>query len=167
MEVVVKTLTDRFRRWYEYERDCNAKTLAMLDSVPQERRNTAEFQKAVDRMAHLVSARQRWLNRLGHWEKPLDLFPQGTKLSDLPAQVAATEEAWVQYLRGLDDTDLAREFEYSASDGKRYRWNLEGVLTQTFGHAWYHRGQIAQLVALLGGKAVDTDYVFFSKPVRL
>jgi uncharacterized damage-inducible protein DinB len=97
----------------------------------------------------------------------LDLFPQGTNLCDLPAQVAATEEAWVQYLRGLDDSDLAREFEYQATDAKRYRWNVEGVLTQTFGHAWYHRGQIAQLVALLGGKAVDTDYVFFSKPARL
>jgi uncharacterized damage-inducible protein DinB len=163
----VKTLADRFRRWYEYERECNAKTLAMLESVPAERRNTPEFQKAVDRMAHLVSARQRWLSRLGHWEKPLDLFPQGTNLSDLPAQVAATEEAWVQYLRGLDDSDLSREFEYQATDAKRYRWNVEGVLTQTFGHAWYHRGQIAQLVALLGGKAVDTDYVFFSKPARL
>jgi len=163
----MKTLADRFRRWYEYERDCNAKTLAMLESVPAERRNTPEFQKAVDRMAHLVSARQRWLSRLGHWAQPLDLFPQGTKLSDLPAQVAATEEAWVQYLCGLDESDLDREFEYQSTEGKRYRWNVEGVLTQTFGHAWYHRGQIAQLVALLGGKAVDTDYVFFSKPTRL
>ena len=163
----MKTLADRFRRWYEYERDCNAKTLAMLESVPAERRNTPEFQKAVDRMAHLVAARQRWLSRVGHWGEPLELFPKDTKLSDLPAQVAATEAAWVQYLRGLDDSDLAREFEYQATDAKRYRWNVEGVLTQTFGHAWYHRGQIAQLVALLGGKAVDTDYVFFSKPTRL
>jgi uncharacterized damage-inducible protein DinB len=37
------------------------------------------------------------------------------------------------------------------------------VLTQTFGHAWYHRGQIAQLVALLGGKPVDTDYISWCK----
>jgi uncharacterized damage-inducible protein DinB len=37
------------------------------------------------------------------------------------------------------------------------------VLTQLFGHAWYHRGQIAQLVAELGGKAVDTDYIFWCK----
>src|SRR5205085_10886522 len=61
-ETVMKTLADRFRRWYEYERDCNAKTLAMLASVPAERRTTPEFRKAVDRMAHLVAARQRWLH---------------------------------------------------------------------------------------------------------
>jgi len=165
-EVAVKTLVDRFRRWYEYERDCNAKTLAMLASVPDERRHAPEYQKAVDRMAHMVAARQRWLNRLGHWAELPEVFPQGTKLSDLPPRIAATEEAWVRYLCGLDDSELAREFEYSTSDGKRYRWNVEGVLTQTFGHAWYHRGQIAQLVAALGGKAVDTDYVFWSRPAR-
>jgi uncharacterized damage-inducible protein DinB len=167
MEVAVKTLADRFRHWYEYERDCNAKSLAMLASVPDQRRNTPEFQKAVDRMAHLVAARLRWLNRLGHWPERPEIFPQGMNLSDLPAKVAAMEEAWVQYLRGLDDSDLAQELEWQAADGKRYRWNVEGLLTQTFGHAWYHRGQIAQLVTVLGGQAVDTDFIFWSKPARV
>jgi hypothetical protein len=32
----MKTLADRFRRWYEYERDCTSKTLEMLASVPAE-----------------------------------------------------------------------------------------------------------------------------------
>ncbi len=163
----MKTLADRFRHWYEYERDCNAKSLAMLASVPEARRNAPEFQKAVDRMAHLVAARLRWLNRLGHWPELPEIFPQGTKLGDLPAKVAAMEEAWVKYLRGLDEAELAREFEWQLGDGKRYRWNVEGILTQTFGHAWYHRGQIAQLVAALGGQAVDTDYIFWSKPLRI
>jgi uncharacterized damage-inducible protein DinB len=167
MEVAVKTLVDRFRQWYEYERDCNAKSLEMLASVPAERRNTPEFQKAVDRMAHLVAARQRWLNRLGHWPDLPATFPQGTKLDDLPARVAATEDAWVKYLRGLADSDLDQEIQWQFADGKRYRWNVEGVLTQTFGHAWYHRGQIAQLVAALGGQAVDTDYIFWSKPAQV
>jgi uncharacterized damage-inducible protein DinB len=163
----MKTFADRFRRWYEYERDCNAKTLAMLASVPAERRATPEFQKAVDRMAHLVAARQRWLHRLGHWPETPAAFPQGTPLDELPGRVAATEAAWVAYLRDLDDAELAREFEWQIDNGQRYRWNLEGLLTQVFGHAWYHRGQIAQLVAALGGQAVDTDYIFWSKPIRL
>jgi uncharacterized damage-inducible protein DinB len=162
----VNTLADRFRRWYEYERDCNAKTLAMLASVPEERRDAPEFHKAVGRMAHLVAARQRWLHRLGQWPHLPSGFPQ-VPLEELPAQVTATEQAWEKYLRGLDDPDLAKEFEWQTDDGKRYRWNLEGLLTQVFGHAWYHRGQIAQLVALLGGKAVDTDYIFWCKPQRL
>ncbi|HEY1187415.1 MAG TPA: DinB family protein [Gemmata sp.] len=157
------SLADRFRKWYEYERDCNAKSLAMLASVPAERRGAAEFQKAVDRMAHLVAARRRWLHRLGHWAEPPVPFPAGTALTDLPGLVADTEAAWVAYLDRLDAAELAREFEWLAPDGRRYRWEVEGALTQTFGHAWYHRGQIAQLVAGLGGTAVDTDYIFWCK----
>ena len=157
----MKTLADRFRRWYDYERDCNAKSLAMLASVPADKRNTQEFQKAVGRMAHLLAARQRWLHR-----QPLAAFPNAS-LDELPKLVADTEAAWTAYLSNLTDADLAREFEYTVDDGRRFRWNIEGLLTQVFGHAWYHRGQIAQLVALLGGKAVDTDYIFFDKPKQL
>ena len=163
----MKSLADRFRRWYEYERDCNAKSLEMLASVPAERRSAPEFQKAVDRMGHLVAARRRWLHRLGHWPELPAVFPQGTTLADLPKLVADTEAAWVAYLARLDDRELARTLEWQMPDGRRYRWDVEGILTQTFGHAWYHRGQIAQLVAMLGGKAVDTDYIFWCKLAAL
>jgi uncharacterized damage-inducible protein DinB len=163
----VKTLADRFRHWYDYERDCNAKSLAMLASVPAERRSAPEFPKAVGRMAHLVAARRRWLHRLGRCPEAPDLFPQGVALDDLPGLVAATEAAWVEYLRDLDELELAREFEWQLPNGQRYRWTVEGMLTQVFGHAWYHRGQIAQLVAALGGQAVDTDYILWSKPARV
>jgi uncharacterized damage-inducible protein DinB len=163
----LKTLADRFRRWYEYECDCNAKSLTMLASVPADRRTTPEFQKALGRMAHLVAARRRWLNRLGHWPEAPELFPQGTTLDELPSLVAATEAAWLRYLRRLDEAELAREFEWQLADGRHYRWNVEGALTQVSGHAWYHRGQIAQLVAALGGQAVDTDYILWSKPERI
>ncbi len=159
----MNSLADRFRIWYDYERDCNAKSLAMLESVPAERRVAAEFRKAVDRMAHLVAARRRWLWRMGHLPEAPGLFPQATAFADLAGMVADTEAAWVAYLSRLDEAELARELEWQVADGRRFRWNVEGMLTQMFGHAWYHRGQIAQLVAGLGGKAVDTDYIFWCK----
>jgi uncharacterized damage-inducible protein DinB len=159
----MKSLADRFRKWYDYERDCNAKSLAMLASVPVEHQATAEFQKAVGRMAHLVAARLRWLHRLGHWPEAPIPFPKETDIAALPALVADVEAAWVAYLARLDESELAREFEWEVADGRRYRLDVEGVLTQVFGHAWYHRGQIAQLVAGLGGKAVDTDYILWCK----
>ncbi|QVL31089.1 DinB family protein [Telmatocola sphagniphila] len=160
------SMPDRFRKWYDYERDCNAKTLVMLNSVPEDKRPTPQFHRAVGRMAHLVAARQRWLHRLGHWAVPPEVFPS-TSLEDLPQLINATEEAWVNYLQKLDDRELEREFEWKFPTGAQMRWNVEGVLTQTFGHAWYHRGQIAQTVAELGGQATDTDYIFWSKPTRV
>ncbi|MBL8822030.1 MAG: DinB family protein [Planctomycetia bacterium] len=159
----MKTLADRFRQWYAHERDCNAKVLGMLQSVPAEKQSLPSFQRAVDKMAHLVAARQRWLFRLGVWTEQPAIFPKDTKVSDLPEKVSKTEEAWVEFLNTLDDAALNREIEWQIPDGKRYRWNIEGILTQTNGHAWYHRGQIAMLVADLGGAFVDTDYIFFCK----
>lgn len=160
----MKTMIERFRKWYEHERDCNAKCMAMLESVPAEKRQSDSFQRAVDKMSHLVAARQRWLTRLGYWQELPAIFPKGTSLADLPAMVAKTETAWIDFLSRLDEKDLEREVEWVAVfDNKKYRWNLEGILTQVNGHAWYHRGQIAMLVADLGGKAVDTDYIFFAK----
>src|SRR6516225_4280846 len=128
----MKSLADRFRRWYDYERDCNARSLEMLGSVPVERRAAPEFQKAVDRMAHLVAARRRWLHRLGHWPEAPDLFPQGTALTDLPALVADTETALIAYLNRLDEEELTRVLAWQVADGRWYLWNVEGVLTQVF-----------------------------------
>lgn len=159
----MNTLADRFRTWYDHERDCNAKTLEMLASVPMEQRGKPEYQKALDRMGHLTATRQRWLNRLTRGPESPGFFPKNCELTSLTNTIAETEAAWVAYLKTLDDNDLAREFEWQAMDGKRYRWTVEGVLTQVNGHAWYHRGQIAQLVAALGGKAMDTDYIFWCK----
>lgn len=156
------TFADRLRRWYDYERDCNARCLEMLESVPTERRGDPQFQKAVDRLAHLVAARRRWLHRLGRLDHAPPIFPKGVAVADLPAQVADVEAAWVAYLAELDDASVDRVVLWQGPDGASYRWELGEILTQLFGHAWYHRGQIAQLVAVLGGTAIDTDYVFWS-----
>ena len=120
----MNSLADRFRRWYEYERDCNAKSLEMLASVPVERRTAPEFQKAVDRMAHLVAARRRWLHRLGHWPAAPGLSPQGTALTDLSALVADTESAWVAYLGRLDDAGSI----WWIGHGQRLLCNDHGLL---------------------------------------
>jgi uncharacterized damage-inducible protein DinB len=156
------TFADRLRRWYDYERDCNAKCLAMLDSVPAARRDNAAFQKTVDRLAHCIAARQRWLQRLGRAGELPPLFPQNADLAALPTQLAATEAAWVDYLATLDEAELARTVEWNGHDGALCRWEVSEILTQMFGHAWYHRGQIAATVAELGGTTLDTDYIFWS-----
>jgi uncharacterized damage-inducible protein DinB len=79
--------------------------------------------------------------------------------------VEAIEQRWTAYLVRLTDADLAADFVYTGGDGRRYRWRLLDLLTQIFGHAWYHRGQIAMLVKDLGGEAVDTDFIFWNRPI--
>ncbi len=157
----MKTFPDRFRLWFEHECDCNAKTLEMLESVPEANRSTPEFRKALDRMGHIVAARRRWLFRLAGSPDVDSIFPHVAGIESLVSDAAEMERLWVEYLDELDDTELQRELEWVAINGNRYRWNVEGALTQMYGHAFYHRGQIAQTVANLGGKAIDTDFIYW------
>lgn len=161
------TWPDQFRHWYEYEKDCNAKVLGMLRSVPEPRRGEAAFARAVEKAAHLIAARHNWLSRLGVIaEAPVGFAPPWG-FADLPGKWAETEARWTAYLATLDEAGLERQFEWTGVDGKRRRWRLLDLLTQVFGHAWYHRGQIAMLVKDLGGTPVDTDFIFWEKPTVL
>ena len=159
-------LIDRYRTWFEYETDSHAKTLASLENIPRDQRSTPEFARAVDLLAHIVAARRMWLFRFGVVEQNAELFPRETKIADLPNQLKEMESRWADYLRGLNDSDLERVFEYQSYEGPRFRNSVEEIFTQLFGHSWYHRGQIAQLVRSLGGQPAVTDFVFWSrKPV--
>ena len=161
------SFAERFRNWYEYERDCNAKCLRMLQSVPADARASSQFTRAVGKMAHLVAARQMWLCRLVVVaDRPESWFPLMT-LEQVCAAAEAIEQRWAAYLARLTDPDLSADFAYVGSDGRRYRWRLLDLLTQVFGHAWYHRGQIAMLVHDLGGEAIDTDYIFWNRPTLM
>lgn len=158
------SFVERLRHWYEYEKDCNQKALQMLQSVPPPNRSSPQWERAIGRMAHLVAARHMWLYRLGVVDdRPKRIFPEMT-LEELPAAIEKIERQWTNYLAGLSESDLLMEFTYVASDEKRYQWRLLDLLTQVFGHAWYHRGQIAMLVKDLGGTTVDTDYIFWDRP---
>ena len=157
-------LADRFRRWFDYEQDAHAKTLASLDAVPAELRAKPEYGKAVSLLAHLVAARRMWLFRLGKSEyQPKEFFPQGVTLEQLERNLDEMHRLWAGYLGRLTDAEILEPFEYTSSDAGRMRNTLEEVLTQLFGHSHYHRGQIAQLVRMIGGQPATTDFIYWSR----
>jgi uncharacterized damage-inducible protein DinB len=162
----VTSLADRFRLWFEHEKDSNAKLIAMLESIPAEKRTDPLYAKVLTKAAHIAVARQIWFYRIGQTTvMPTDFFPSMT-LAEMKALFAKVEAEWTAYLATLMDADLAKPIEYVRM-GNRMRYTVEGALTQTNGHAWYHRGQVGTLVALLGGKFTDTDFVFWHKPELL
>jgi uncharacterized damage-inducible protein DinB len=158
------SLADRYRRWFDYEKDAHRKVLESLPTVPEARRGEPSFQKAVDLLAHVVAARQMWLHRLGALAKgPTELFPAGVRLEELLPRMEEMERAWSRYLQRLDADELGRVFEYRAWEGERFRNTVEDTLTQLFGHSLYHRGQIAAAVRSLGGRPAVTDFVFWTR----
>jgi len=157
------SLIARYRRWFDYEKDSHRKTLDSLKAVSAQLHESEEFRKAVYLMGHIVAARRMWLFRFGVIKENVELFPGETRLDELPTQIEEMEMLWSQYLSQLNDAELARVFEYQSYEGQRFRNTIEEILTQLFGHSWYHRGQIAQLVRSVGAEPAVTDFVFWAR----
>jgi uncharacterized damage-inducible protein DinB len=153
-------VTDRFRRWFQYERDAHARVFASLETVPPDRRDSAEYRKAVDLMGHIVAARGIWLARIeGSAPFPGPRFPTDARLDDVKADWAAIETRWLECLAALDDRDLARVVNYKTLTGIDCTDVVEDMLAQLFGHSSYHRGQVAMLVRVAGGTPAETDFI--------
>ncbi len=154
----------RYRRWFDYEKDAHARVVRSLESVPADRRTSSEFRKAVGLLGHLVAARRLWLGRLGA-APPLagPLFPDNADLAQVRDGLQEAERLWDAYLGRLTDDDLARTFTYQSLDAGRFQNRVEDILTQLFGHSWYHRGQIAVLVRAAGGEPAVTDFVYWCR----
>ena len=84
-------------------------------------------------------------------------------MAELTTSFAEMEAAWSSYLNELNDGELGRVLEYQSYEGARFRNTVEDILTQLFGHSWYHRGQIAQLLRMLGAEPAVTDFVFWTR----
>jgi len=162
--VQMTTMIDRYSRWFEYEKDSHAKTIASLVGVPADKRTEPSYQKAVDLFAHIMAARRLWLYRLGKLsEGPRDIFPQSVAVESLTLLAEETHSLWDNYIEGLDDVRLSQIFEYRSLDGELFRNSIEEILTQLFGHSWYHRGQIAQLVRSMDCQPAVTDFVYWTR----
>src|SRR5262249_39878097 len=105
-------MADRYRRWFEYEKDANQKVLDSYGSVPEARRNTAAYQKGLDLFGHILAARKLWLYRFGLGEAPApDLFSRSVNLEELAELAARMHAAWTDYYKNLDDSEVSRVFE--------------------------------------------------------
>ena len=154
---------EKYRRWFEYEQDSNAKVLTSLQAVADPLRVMPQFQKAVDLMAHLVAARNMWLYRLGFGTQQQELFPTDISLLELPKLLADMQTAWASYFERLTDEEVARLFEYRSFDGLAFRNTVDDVLTQLYGHSLYHRGQIAMLLRSIGAEPAATDFIYWTR----
>jgi len=157
------SIVERFQKHYEYERDCNLKMLAMIESVPASNRPDARFQQAVNLAGHLAACRENWLDRMqSDGLQQTAWFEEMCDWTTLRSRYEVIEGRWADYLASLTDNQLAEDFEFPVGGGSKYRVPTEVQLMQLVGHACYHRGQIALLVDQLGGETVDTDYLFWA-----
>lgn len=154
------------RKHFAHETETHRRVIESLRSVPEENRDTPTFHRAVDRFEHVLLARDLWLARLqGSADASIEslegLFPEECKLGALDGHLDRVEQSWSAFFDELGDADSP--FRYASFDGTPWLSSVGEVLTHVFTHGFYHRGQIATLVAQSGGTPAVQDYIFFAR----
>jgi len=155
-----------YRLWFAHEIDANAKMLDMIRSIPEAARADSRYARALVLAAHLAACRENFLAPLTGSDEPAHpWWPEAPDLDEVEQSYAKIQERWRSYLDGLTDDLLDANFEFE-DNGCRFTGIVEDQIAQLVFHAFYHRGQVAQLVDQLGGETVDTDYIDWIIPQR-
>ena len=162
-EVLFMSRLELYRELYEYEKDCNEKMLGMIESVPAASRGDARFQQAVSIAGHSVASRKKWLSRIKGETLPEEekwaaqWYDEKCSFTALGPRFDDTARQWADYLASLEEAQLAQKFEFTEGE-EHLSLPIEVQVIHLFGHASYHRGQVAVLVDQLGGEVPLIDY---------
>jgi uncharacterized damage-inducible protein DinB len=137
---------------FEFEEWANARVLASLSELAN------EDARALQLMAHLLTAEKIWLLRLnGHDTVGTDKSP---KMSLAQCELLANEnhQALSQLLAQVDPTGLVA---YKNLKGKEFTTSARDILLHVVMHGTYHRGQIAFALRADGTEPPNTDFITF------
>ncbi|MCA9434112.1 MAG: DinB family protein [Candidatus Omnitrophica bacterium] len=113
-------------------------------------------------LAHVLAVEQIWLSRLQNQERAFINWPSIT-MNECRALAAECAEGWIVFFRGLTEPDLQRGIEFRTKQGELFEMTVAEILMQVITHGAHHRGQIARIVAMEGGKAASTDFILYAR----
>ncbi|MCC8426158.1 DinB family protein [Mucilaginibacter sp. UR6-11] len=148
-------MKDHFIRLFKYDRYATEKLLTVIRAM-----NNPD--KPVQLTGHLLAAQQRWLSRcLKESVAENELFPQ-QETTPFEELIAHNHDKWIDFLGGLDPSDLDQIITYKNTAGAVFSNTLIDILTQVINHGTHHRAQIGQQLKLAGAESLPpTDYIFF------
>lgn len=113
-------------------------------------------------LTHMLWAEWLWLER---WQdrSPMEIFEPGdfpdlATLRDRWRTVRAGQHA---FLASLPADELGRVAHYTNRKGEVWEYVLWRQLLHAFNHSTYHRGQLTNMLRLLGVPPVTTDFLVY------
>ena len=113
-------------------------------------------------LTHLLWAEWLWLER---WQdhSPMELFepaefPSVESVKDRWQSVQAGQRAFVT---SLTEERLQRVGRYTNRQGETWAYMLWRQQQHAFNHSTYHRGQVTNMLRMLGSRPVATDYLVY------
>jgi uncharacterized damage-inducible protein DinB len=141
--------------FFHYNDWANRRVLEALKQV-------SDKNETVKLFSHLISAQNKWLNRVTHEREDSANEWFGTPLTLEQLQGAWSESIsrWLELLESRSEADLETAVVFTRpSDGKKLSIKLIDMILQINYHSINHRGQILRLLREQGIKAPATDYI--------
>lgn len=139
----------------EYNAWANARLYRAAAGLSEELYRTdagAYFKSLHGTLNHILVADRIWMRRLtGTGEAPRRL--DAILFDDLPSLTAARQaedRRILDFVSGLDESELTGTFEFSTLDGTVIRQPRSEVLAHLFNHQTHHRGQAHAILTRLG-----------------
>lgn len=149
------TMKDYFLKLLNYDSYSNLQLTELLFSAN-------EPQNAVGLMAHIISAKQRWLLRCKELPPPSDALWPDWQAAQFKYLIEEGHHAWVEYVGNLTDDDFKRIINYQNMKGENMSDTLSDILAHLINHGTHHRAQIGQHLKLAGLEQLPvTDYIFY------
>lgn len=148
-------MLDHFKKLYKYDNWANIRMFEALDSWEH------PAPKAIGLMAHLITAKLIWLNRIEQQDNSqLIIWPELT-LSESRSLCEKQNAGWQACLKKLDEEMLTKPLTYRNSKGKLFHDPLKDILQHVVIHGQHHRAQIAMLMRMDEIAPPVTDYIYF------
>jgi uncharacterized damage-inducible protein DinB len=145
-----------FLRMFNYDHWANRECLTAMRAAGPASADT------IGRMAHILSAKKLWLERILKQPQSMPVWPTAT-IDDCVALADEMAVAWRTYLERLANQfapgSLGDKVEYRNTKGEAWFSSVEDILTHVLLHSAYHRGQIALQMRASGMEPAHTDFI--------
>ena len=137
-------------------------TVAALDSDQFTRNLGGSYSSVQGTLTHVLWAEWVWLER---WQggSPKEVFARDAFASVLQLRarwqdIQASQEAFGD---SLTQEQLLRVLRYTNRQGEVWEYALWRMIYHLCNHSTYHRGQVTNMLRLLGARPAATDFLVF------
>ncbi len=142
--------------YFIYNDWANTKLLETILNLP-------DRSEALHLFSHLISAQNKWYNRVSKAQSDRDLswYDAVTPVEDIGQKWKESYELWLSLLNNATETDIDQYVIFSRqSDGKAMKVKMKDIVFQLNCHSVHHRAQINKLISSQGVAVPATDYIF-------
>lgn len=156
---------EEMRQLYDYNLWANQRSLADVEKLTSEqflKPMGSSFPSVRDTLTHIYDVECLWLERFrGVSPSALPKVDRFADLSSLRHEWSQHDVKLLGFVRGLSQSDLDREMEYSTLKYGRYHNPLWQSMMHLINHGTYHRGQVTTLLRQHGVKPTLLDLIHY------